>query len=93
MAGLGNASVTPDAVGPLTAEKVLATRHITGMYKAVSYTHLDVYKRQPPAAEAEVEASPAEEEAFPAAVSPAAEAAVAAEAAGKPPCFTRKQKA
>ncbi len=33
VAGLGNASVTPDAVGPLTAEKVLATRHITGMYK------------------------------------------------------------
>ena len=35
VAGLGNYSVTPDAVGPLTAEKVLATRHITGMYKDV----------------------------------------------------------
>ena len=33
VAGLGNSSVTPDAIGPLTAKKVLATRHITGMYK------------------------------------------------------------
>lgn len=28
--GLGNRSITPDAIGPLTAEKVMATRHITG---------------------------------------------------------------
>ena len=26
--GLGNSSITPDAVGPLTCEKVLATRHL-----------------------------------------------------------------
>jgi spore protease len=29
-AGLGNRAVTPDALGPLTAERVLATRHIQG---------------------------------------------------------------
>lgn len=29
-AGLGNRAVTPDALGPLTAERVLATRHIRG---------------------------------------------------------------
>ena len=29
-AGLGNRGVTPDALGPLTAERVLATRHIRG---------------------------------------------------------------
>ncbi len=29
-AGLGNRSVTPDALGPLTAERVLATRYIKG---------------------------------------------------------------
>lgn len=29
-AGLGNRAVTPDALGPLTAERVLATRHIKG---------------------------------------------------------------
>ncbi len=29
-AGLGNRSVTPDALGPLTAERILATRHIRG---------------------------------------------------------------
>lgn len=29
-AGLGNRTVTPDALGPLTAERVLATRHIRG---------------------------------------------------------------
>ncbi|MBE6952862.1 MAG: GPR endopeptidase [Ruminococcaceae bacterium] len=27
--GLGNRAVTPDALGPLTAEKILATRHLT----------------------------------------------------------------
>ena len=29
-AGLGNRAVTPDAIGPLCAEKLLATRHIQG---------------------------------------------------------------
>lgn len=29
-AGLGNRDITPDALGPKTAESVLATRHITG---------------------------------------------------------------
>jgi spore protease len=29
-AGLGNRAVTPDALGPLCAEKILATRHIQG---------------------------------------------------------------
>lgn len=29
-AGLGNRAVTPDALGPLAAEKILATRHIKG---------------------------------------------------------------
>lgn len=29
-AGLGNRAVTPDALGPLTADRVLATRHIRG---------------------------------------------------------------
>ena len=30
VAGLGNSEITPDALGPKTAAKVLATRHITG---------------------------------------------------------------
>lgn len=30
VAGLGNRGITPDALGPLTAEKILATRHIKG---------------------------------------------------------------
>lgn len=30
VAGLGNAEITPDALGPKTASRVLATRHITG---------------------------------------------------------------
>lgn len=30
VAGLGNADITPDALGPKTAEKILATRHISG---------------------------------------------------------------
>lgn len=30
VAGLGNRAITPDALGPLTAEKLLATRHIKG---------------------------------------------------------------
>lgn len=30
VAGLGNRGITPDALGPLTAEKVMATRHIKG---------------------------------------------------------------
>ena len=29
-AGLGNASVTPDSIGPKSAERILATRHISG---------------------------------------------------------------
>ena len=29
-AGLGNRAVTPDALGPLTADRILATRHIRG---------------------------------------------------------------
>lgn len=28
--GLGNTNITPDALGPKTAERILATRHITG---------------------------------------------------------------
>ena len=32
MAGLGNTDITPDAVGPLTAKGILATRHITGQF-------------------------------------------------------------
>lgn len=28
--GLGNKRITPDALGPLAAEKILATRHISG---------------------------------------------------------------
>lgn len=31
VAGLGNSDITPDAVGPLTAAKVLATRHIRSL--------------------------------------------------------------
>lgn len=30
VAGLGNIDITPDALGPKTASKILATRHITG---------------------------------------------------------------
>lgn len=30
VAGLGNRDITPDAIGPRTAENVMATRHITG---------------------------------------------------------------
>lgn len=30
--GLGNAEITSDAIGPKTAEKILATRHITGKF-------------------------------------------------------------
>lgn len=30
VAGLGNASITPDALGPKTAQKIFATRHIQG---------------------------------------------------------------
>lgn len=36
VAGLGNRAITPDAIGPLTAEKVLATRHIQGEIARVS---------------------------------------------------------
>ncbi len=30
--GLGNREITPDSIGPLTAEKILATRHIMGEF-------------------------------------------------------------
>lgn len=30
--GLGNTEITSDSVGPITAEKILATRHITGQF-------------------------------------------------------------
>lgn len=30
--GLGNREITPDSIGPLTAEKILATRHIAGEF-------------------------------------------------------------
>lgn len=32
VAGLGNTDITPDAVGPFTAKKILATRHISGQF-------------------------------------------------------------
>ena len=32
IAGLGNTEITPDAVGPLTARGILATRHISGQF-------------------------------------------------------------
>ncbi len=32
VAGLGNTDITPDAVGPFTANKILATRHIVGSF-------------------------------------------------------------
>ncbi len=32
VAGLGNSSITPDALGPMTASKVLATRHLRQEY-------------------------------------------------------------
>lgn len=32
VAGLGNTEITPDAVGPLTAKQILATRHISGQF-------------------------------------------------------------
>lgn len=32
VAGLGNTDITPDAIGPLTARQILATRHITGQF-------------------------------------------------------------
>ena len=32
VAGLGNTDITPDAVGPLTAGRLLATRHINGQF-------------------------------------------------------------
>ncbi len=30
--GLGNTEITPDSIGPYTAEKILATRHISGQF-------------------------------------------------------------
>lgn len=32
IAGLGNTEITPDAIGPLTAKQILATRHISGQF-------------------------------------------------------------
>jgi len=32
VAGLGNSEITPDAIGPLTAGKILATRHLGGEF-------------------------------------------------------------
>lgn len=32
VAGLGNTEITPDSVGPFTAKKILATRHISGRF-------------------------------------------------------------
>ena len=32
VAGLGNTDITPDAIGPLTAGRLLATRHISGQF-------------------------------------------------------------
>lgn len=37
--GLGNSDITPDSIGPLTAKKIFATRHIKG--KAARKTGLD----------------------------------------------------
>ncbi len=34
--GLGNTSITPDAVGPLATEGILATRHIIGEFKRIA---------------------------------------------------------
>lgn len=36
VAGLGNDEITPDAIGPLTAEKILATRHLQGEFARAS---------------------------------------------------------
>lgn len=32
LVGLGNREITPDSIGPLTAERILATRHISGAF-------------------------------------------------------------
>lgn len=32
LVGLGNTEITPDSIGPLTAGKILATRHISGQF-------------------------------------------------------------
>lgn len=36
VAGLGNSEITPDAIGPKTAQKVIATRHLVGEMARVS---------------------------------------------------------
>lgn len=36
VAGLGNDEITPDAIGPLAAEKILATRHLQGEFARAS---------------------------------------------------------
>ncbi|MFR5051353.1 MAG: GPR endopeptidase [Ruminococcus bicirculans (ex Wegman et al. 2014)] len=36
--GLGNYALTSDAVGPLTAEKIFATRHIKALQKSLILT-------------------------------------------------------
>lgn len=41
VAGLGNSNITPDALGPKTASKVLATRHIAGEFaRSAGLDHL-----------------------------------------------------
>lgn len=39
VAGLGNREITPDALGPKTADQVLATRHITGELEKLTGHH------------------------------------------------------
>ena len=40
VAGLGNRDITPDALGPKTADQVLATRHVTGeLEKLTGHSH------------------------------------------------------
>ncbi len=34
--GLGNTSITPDALGPLAVKKILATRHISGEFERIA---------------------------------------------------------
>lgn len=40
VAGIGNRDITPDAIGPLTAEKVLATRHLQDEPDTAMFTSL-----------------------------------------------------
>ena len=45
--GLGNYALTSDAVGPLTAEKIFATRHIKSLAKEIDTDDLEVTVIQP----------------------------------------------